>query len=63
MPSQSFSENAIRLHNYLHPKTGAPAPLISDEVFEVIMANRELLDAAIKYERDFEYDYFGFKVC
>jgi len=57
----SFSENAERLHAYTHPKTGLPAPLLADDVFEIIMNNRERLDAAIKYERDFEYDYFGLK--
>ena len=42
-------------------KRGKPAPLVSDEVHEIIMTNKERLDGALKYERDLEYDYFGFK--
>ena len=49
------------LHAYLHPKTGAPAPLIADDVYEIIEKNAARLDAAIHYERDFDFDYFGFK--
>ena len=50
-----------RLHAYKNPKTGKPAPLVSDEVHEIIMSNKERLDGALQYERDLEYDYFGFK--
>ena len=49
------------LAQYVNPRNGQPAPLISDEVHEIIMANADKLDAAIIYDRDFEYDYFGFK--
>ena len=41
--------------------TGAPAALIADDVMEIIEANAEALDSAIIYDRDFSYDYFGFK--
>lgn len=58
---KSFSETVKILRNYVHPKTGKPAPLISEKVYEVVMANKERLDAAIIYDRDFLYDYFGFK--
>ena len=57
----SFSSVMDRLHAYKNPKTGKPAPLVSDEVHEIIMTNKERLDGALKYERDLEYDYFGFK--
>ena len=41
--------------------SGQPAPLISDDVYEIVMANKERLNSSIIYDRDFEYDYFGFK--
>jgi hypothetical protein len=50
----SFSKNSARLHAHVHPKTGAPAPLIADDVYEVIQANAERFDAAMDYSRDFE---------
>ncbi|GBG30386.1 Ribonucleoside-diphosphate reductase large subunit [Hondaea fermentalgiana] len=57
----SFSETASLLRNHIHPRNGEKAPLIAEDVYQIIMANKERLDAAVKYERDFEYDYFGFK--
>lgn len=42
-------------------QTGEPAPLISDQVYEVVQRHKDTLNAAIKYERDFDFDYFGFK--
>jgi ribonucleoside-diphosphate reductase alpha chain len=56
-----FSEVIYDLYNYVDPVTNKPAPLISDETFNVIMENKERLDAAVRYERDYEYDFFGFK--
>jgi ribonucleotide reductase alpha subunit len=56
-----FSECARQLFAHVHPKTGERAPLISDEVMRVVEAHHEAIDAAVKDERDFEYDYFGFK--
>eukprot|EP00750_Incisomonas_marina_P025764 INCI5662.2.p1 GENE.INCI5662.2~~INCI5662.2.p1 ORF type:complete len:811 (+),score=153.52 INCI5662.2:149-2581(+) len=55
-----FSELAKKLHSYVHPVTGKPAALLADDVFEVIMENAAEIDAAIDYDRDFEFDYFGF---
>ena len=49
------------LHEYVNPRTGKKAPLLSDEVYEVIKNNAEELDSTIIYNRDFGYDYFGFK--
>mmetsp|Transcript_4592 Transcript_4592/g.5837 ORF Transcript_4592/g.5837 Transcript_4592/m.5837 type:complete len:803 (+) Transcript_4592:136-2544(+) len=56
-----FSEVIESLRNYVHPKTGEPAPLIAKDVYDIIMEKRDALDSAIVYDRDFEYDYFGFK--
>ena len=57
----SFSKTVERLRTHIHPKTGKAAPLIAEDVYEIIMKNAEKLDAAVRYERDFEYDFFGFK--
>ena len=51
------------MYNHVNPKNGEKSPLIDDKVFEVIMQNAEKLDSEIVYDRDFDYDYFGFKVC
>ena len=59
--SKSFYNTMKRLYTYLDPKTGDNASLISKEAFEVIRKNAELLDSSIIYDRDFGYDYFGFK--
>lgn len=58
---KSFSETMKDLYNYLDPKTGAKASLLADDVHEIIAKNAEVLDSAIIYDRDFSYDYFGFK--
>ena len=58
---ESFSEVVIDLREFIDPESGAHAPLISEEVYEIIMANKEKLDNYIDYGRDFNYDYFGFK--
>lgn len=58
---KSFSDVMEDLYKYIDPKTGQRASLIADDVFEVIQNNKELLDSSIIYDRDFRYDYFGFK--
>ncbi|HET8804024.1 MAG TPA: ribonucleoside-diphosphate reductase subunit alpha [Aequorivita sp.] len=58
---KSFSEVMTDLYEYVNPRTGKKAPLLSDEVYEVIKNNAEELDSTIIYNRDFGYDYFGFK--
>lgn len=58
---ESFSQNLKLLYNYKDPKTGASAALISDEVYGIAQQYAARLDAAIRYERDYEFDYFGFK--
>ena len=59
--NKSFSSTMKDLHEYVNPITGKKAPLLSDEVYKVIKKNAELLDSKIIYNRDFGYDYFGFK--
>lgn len=58
---KSFSETMSDMYHYVNPRTNQESPLLSDEVYEAIMANAELLDSTIIYNRDFNYDYFGFK--
>ena len=58
---KSFSETMTDLYEYVNPRTGKKAPLLSDEVHEVIQKNAEKLDSSIIYNRDFGYDFFGFK--
>ena len=58
---KTFSEVMDDLYTYVNPRTGKDAPLLSDEVHKVIMDNKEELDSTIIYNRDFGYDYFGFK--
>ena len=57
----SFSEVVSDLRNYVDPESGKHAPLISEEVFAIIMDNKDVLDAHIDYNRDHNFDYFGFK--
>jgi len=57
----SFSFNVNRMKNNKHPETNADAPLIADDVYDIVMANKDILDAAIDHTRDFAYDYFGYK--
>lgn len=59
--SKSFSNTMKRLYTYVDPRTDQNAPLISTEAYGVIKKNAALLDSTIIYDRDFNYDYFGFK--
>ncbi|MEY4886936.1 MAG: hypothetical protein RL767_407, partial [Bacteroidota bacterium] len=59
--NKSFSETMRAMHQFVNPKTGQAAPLIADDVMEIVEKNAELLDSLVIYDRDFSYDYFGFK--
>ena len=58
---KSFSETMSDLYTYVNPRNGKKSPLLADEVHDIISKNAELLDSTIIYNRDFHYDYFGFK--
>ncbi|HKL02978.1 MAG TPA: ribonucleoside-diphosphate reductase subunit alpha, partial [Cryomorphaceae bacterium] len=58
---KSFSRTMELLYEYVDPKTGEPASLIAEDVYEVVKKNAEVLDSNIIYDRDFSYDFFGFK--
>lgn len=58
---KSFVETITALKNYVNKKTGQEAGLISDEVYQVVMKHGKKLEQAIIHDRDFDFDYFGFK--
>ncbi|MGB0374147.1 MAG: ribonucleotide reductase N-terminal alpha domain-containing protein, partial [Flavobacteriaceae bacterium] len=58
---KSFVDTMTDLYTYVNPRTGKKAPLLADNVYKIIKDNAELLDSTIIYNRDFGYDYFGFK--
>jgi ribonucleoside-diphosphate reductase alpha chain len=58
---KSFSKTIDSLYNYIDPKNGQRAALIADDVHQIVMENAHTLDSCIIYDRDFGYDYFGFK--
>ena len=57
----TFTDVITDLREYIDPESGKHAPLISEEVFAIIMENAEVLNNHIDYKRDHNYDYFGFK--
>jgi len=58
---KSFAETMEDLYTYVDPITGENASLVANDVIEIIRDNAEFLDSQIIYDRDFNYDYFGFK--
>ncbi|UKJ08995.1 ribonucleoside-diphosphate reductase subunit alpha [Solitalea lacus] len=58
---KSFSKTMEKLYNYVDPKTGQNAQLLGDDIIEIIRENADILDSSIIYDRDFSFDYFGFK--
>lgn len=58
---KSFSDTIEDLYHYIDPITGENASLIAEDVYKIIQDNSEYFDSHIIYDRDFKYDYFGFK--
>jgi len=58
--SPSFSETVQILYDNkdIHNMN---SPLISDELYDIVSKNKEKLNTYIDYQRDFSFDYFGFK--
>ena len=50
------------LHTYINPRNNKPSPMLSDEVYQIIIDNADKLNSSIIYDRDYSYNYFGFKV-
>ena len=59
--SASFSETMKMLHEYVDPKTGKKAQLIADDIMDKIWEYKTELDNTVVHERDYDFDYFGFK--
>jgi len=57
----TFTDVITDLREYIDPESNKHAPLISKEVYAIIMDNAEILNNHIDYTRDHNYDYFGFK--
>ena len=58
---KSFTKTMLDMYAYVDPQTGGAAPLISEKLRALIMEHGDRLNAAIVYDRDFDYDFFGFK--
>lgn len=58
---KSFSKVVEDLYHYVDPKTGERAGLISEETHRIVQKHKARFDSAIIFDRDFEFDYFGFK--
>lgn len=59
--NKSFSDTIELLYNYIDPKTNENASLISNEIYEIVQQNKDVLNSTLIYNRDFDFDYFGFK--
>ncbi|KAJ1958119.1 ribonucleotide-diphosphate reductase subunit rnr1 [Dipsacomyces acuminosporus] len=57
----NFSDVIADLHAFINPKTGKHSPMVSDALFTAVQANKEKINAALDYSRDFNYNFFGFK--
>lgn len=58
---KSFSKTMEALYKYIDPKTGESAGLISDSMIETVRKHKDIINSAIIYDRDYSFDYFGFK--
>ena len=58
--SPSFSETIYILYNN-KDRNGNKCPLIADDIYDIVMRNKDKINSALNYERDYLFDYFGFK--
>jgi len=61
MTAKKLSDNMQIFIDYVHPITKEKAPLVSQKCYDIVMKHSAVLDSAIIHDRDFEFDYFGFK--
>ena len=59
--TKQFSQVSKELYEYVNPKTDLHSPMISKDTYDIIQANANELNSAIVFDRDFNYNYFGFK--
>lgn len=58
--NQSFLEVSRKLRNY-KDKVGRPAPMLAEDVYDIIEKNIDLIQSRINFNRDYNYDYFGLR--
>jgi ribonucleoside-diphosphate reductase alpha chain len=58
---KSFKETVEDLYNYISPETGEEAPLVSEELFNLVQNNGKKIESMIVHDRDLDFEYFGFK--
>ncbi|KAF7287902.1 hypothetical protein GWI33_000249 [Rhynchophorus ferrugineus] len=58
---KNFSDVIHDLYTMVNEKTRRHSPIISEKHYEIIMKNADRLNSCIIYDRDFSYNYFGFK--
>lgn len=56
-----FSAVVDDLYNFVNPINKKHSPMISEETHGIIMRNADRLNSAIIYDRDYSYQFFGFK--
>uniref|UniRef100_A0ABI7ZNS8 Ribonucleoside-diphosphate reductase n=1 Tax=Felis catus TaxID=9685 RepID=A0ABI7ZNS8_FELCA len=56
-----FSDVMEDLYNYINPHNGKHSPMVAKSTLDIVLANKDRLNSAIIYDRDFSYNYFGFK--
>ncbi|XP_055493405.1 ribonucleoside-diphosphate reductase large subunit isoform X2 [Leucoraja erinacea] len=56
-----FSDVMEDLYNYVSPLTNNHSPMISKETLDIVLENKDRLNSAIIFDRDFSYNFFGFK--
>ncbi|GAC1585909.1 MAG: ribonucleoside-diphosphate reductase subunit alpha [Ginsengibacter sp.] len=59
--TKSFSGTMRKLYDYTSSATGKRMPMIAEDVMKIITENADILDSTIIYDRDYGFDYFGFK--
>ncbi|CAL9730855.1 ribonucleoside-diphosphate reductase large chain 2 [Monosporozyma unispora] len=59
--TKQFSQVISDLYHWVNPSTGKHAPMISKRVYDIVMEHKDLLNSTIVYDRDYAYNYFGFK--
>lgn len=58
---KSFSAVIDTLYRYVNPESGLPSPMVSKLTHDIVMENADKINSAIVYDRDFSYQYFGFR--
>jgi len=58
---KKFSDVISTLRHMKNSITGKAVPMVDEKYYDIVMRNKDKLDAAVLYDRDFQYQYFGFK--